>query len=64
MRLKFIVFLKLLFFIPSTNNKFTLSTATSQWTLEEWIDILNECVKTDTPLEVMFDLPVGEDVDY
>ena len=27
MRLKFIVFLKLLFFIPSTNNKFTLSRA-------------------------------------
>lgn len=41
-----------------------VNTEPSTWTLEEWIDILNECVKTDTPLEVMFDLPVGEDVDY
>ena len=40
------------------------NTEPSTWTVEEWVDVLNECVKTDTPLNEMFDFPEEDDVDY
>ena len=41
-----------------------INTEPSTWTIDEWVDVLNECVKTDTPFDEMFDLPEDDDIDY
>jgi len=41
-----------------------VNTEPSTWTVDEWVDALNNCVETDTPFNIMFNIPEGDDIDF